>query len=174
MALICGLLYLRLGYNQSNIQDRAGAVFFVLTFMGFNGITGVLGACTFLRSGRLFLLCVYSGRMPLLLYHRCRRRCGGGYWRFARIFLVAILIRWYPGVCICVVPAEKLILIRERAAGSYRVSAYVLGKMLAELPLDLFFPILFAAIAYYMINLNVRRYCTDCLFVSSWGSAADM
>lgn len=55
-----------------------------------------------------------------------------------------------------VVPAEKSIVRRERSSGTYNVSAYISGKMLAELPLDLFFPILFSCIAYYMIGLNVR------------------
>lgn len=49
---------------------------------------------------------------------------------------------------------ERGILQKERAAGSYRLSAYFLAKITAETPIKLFLPFLFLAISYPMANLN--------------------
>ena len=49
---------------------------------------------------------------------------------------------------------ERTIIMKERAAGSYRLSAYYLSKILSELPIRLFLPFLFLAISYPMANMN--------------------
>lgn len=36
----------------------------------------------------------------------------------------------------------------------YRTDTYFLSKMVTEVPLFVFFPILFVSIAYYMVGLN--------------------
>ena len=51
-----------------------------------------------------------------------------------------------------VVP-ERPVLNRERATGTYRLSAYFIGKMLAETPLEMVHPFIFAVIAYYMVSI---------------------
>jgi ABC-type multidrug transport system ATPase subunit/ABC-type multidrug transport system permease subunit len=50
-------------------------------------------------------------------------------------------------------PVEKLIVERERASQSYRVSAYFLSKVLSDLP-SLYFPFHFATLAYWLAYIN--------------------
>eukprot|EP00871_Galdieria_phlegrea_P002499 jgi/Galph1/324/GphlegSOOS_G5041.1 len=53
-------------------------------------------------------------------------------------------------------PTEKPVLSKERASGSYRLSAYFLGKAAVEVPLDLIYPLLFSVYIYWMLNLNPK------------------
>jgi ABC-type multidrug transport system permease subunit len=50
--------------------------------------------------------------------------------------------------------SEKVIVERERAAKSYRLSSFYLGKLTAELPLNLISPLVFGSIVYWLIGLN--------------------
>jgi ABC-type multidrug transport system permease subunit len=45
------------------------------------------------------------------------------------------------------------VLTKERSTGTYRLSAYFVGKVLAETPLELVMPILFSVITYWMVGL---------------------
>ncbi|CAF1071493.1 unnamed protein product [Adineta steineri] len=51
-------------------------------------------------------------------------------------------------------PFERGVIEKERASGSYRLSAYFIGKSLAEAPLKLVLPTLFLIIAYWMARIN--------------------
>jgi len=51
-------------------------------------------------------------------------------------------------------PNEKSVIMRERQAKVYHVSAYYIAKFMAELALKLWSPILFAVIIYWMARLN--------------------
>lgn len=51
-------------------------------------------------------------------------------------------------------PAELAVFLRERGSKTYHVSAYFLGKTLAEIPHQIIFPTLFGVIAYWMVGLN--------------------
>lgn len=51
-------------------------------------------------------------------------------------------------------PSERSIIARERASGSYRLSAYFMAKSLAESPLKLLLPTMFLIISYWMANIN--------------------
>eukprot|EP01121_Diplochlamys_sp_Union-15-3_P020262 TRINITY_DN7866_c0_g1_i1.p1 TRINITY_DN7866_c0_g1~~TRINITY_DN7866_c0_g1_i1.p1 ORF type:complete len:548 (+),score=68.82 TRINITY_DN7866_c0_g1_i1:184-1644(+) len=51
-------------------------------------------------------------------------------------------------------PLEKVVLIRERASGTYRLSAYFLAKTLTDIPFDFIFPVIFVIISYWMIGLR--------------------
>jgi ATP-binding cassette subfamily G (WHITE) protein 2 len=51
-------------------------------------------------------------------------------------------------------PSEREIVLRERAAGSYKVSAYFLSKILAEGVIQVVYPIIFALIVYWLIGLQ--------------------
>ena len=53
------------------------------------------------------------------------------------------------------VPSERLIVLRERASGAYYVSAYYVAKMLAEVAVQLAFPLLFSCIVYFLVGLQV-------------------
>ncbi|ELR11672.1 ABC2 type transporter superfamily protein [Acanthamoeba castellanii str. Neff] len=50
-------------------------------------------------------------------------------------------------------PPERAVLTKERSTGTYRLSAYFVGKVLAETPLELVMPILFSVITYWMVGL---------------------
>ena len=51
-------------------------------------------------------------------------------------------------------PLERVIIEKERASGSFRLSAYFVAKSLAEAPLKLVLPALFLVIAYWMARVN--------------------
>lgn len=47
--------------------------------------------------------------------------------------------------------------MRERRAGLYSVSPYIVAKYIIELPLSLFFPFLSVCITYWMLGFQVSR-----------------
>ncbi|KAJ3317021.1 ATP-binding cassette sub- G member 1 [Blyttiomyces sp. JEL0837] len=49
---------------------------------------------------------------------------------------------------------EKGVFFREYGAGYYGITPYFLAKLLAELPLYVFFPALQTLIIYYMVGLH--------------------
>ncbi|KAL6042921.1 Broad substrate specificity ATP-binding cassette transporter ABCG2 [Balamuthia mandrillaris] len=51
-------------------------------------------------------------------------------------------------------PPERKVLNKERASGSYRLSAYFVAKSISETPLHFVYPSAFIVIAYWMVNLN--------------------
>jgi len=62
------------------------------------------------------------------------------------IFGALITINSFPG--------ERVLSLRERAAGTYHVSAYFLAKSLAEALTQLFIPLTFSCIVYFLIGLQ--------------------
>jgi ABC-type multidrug transport system ATPase subunit/ABC-type transport system involved in multi-copper enzyme maturation permease subunit len=51
-------------------------------------------------------------------------------------------------------PSERKIVLRERAAGSYYVSAYYIAKIAAETLLQFTSPVIFSAIVYWLVGLQ--------------------
>ncbi|KAG2438719.1 hypothetical protein HXX76_005264 [Chlamydomonas incerta] len=51
-------------------------------------------------------------------------------------------------------PSERMLALRERAAGTYHVSAYFLAKVTAETVSQLPAPIIFACIVYWLVGLQ--------------------
>jgi ABC-type multidrug transport system ATPase subunit len=98
LAVLVGLIFLRLGYNQRAVQNRVGVLFFVVINQAMNTL-------------------------------------------FASLALF---------------PEENAVFLRERAARTYHISAYFLGKVISELPQAIIFPTIFVAISYYIIGLNER------------------
>lgn len=96
IALITGFVWWRMPNTEDRINDRAGYVFFFMTYW--------------------FFMSLFQGMMQFL--------------------------------------PEREIILKERAAGTYQLSAYFLSKITAELPVRLWLPCLFLAISYPMANLN--------------------
>lgn len=75
--------------------------------------------------------------------------------RIGLVFFTAIFLSFKPMFdAMLLFPAERPILMKERATGSYRLSAYYLAKCMSEIPLTIFFPTLFVVIVYWMTGLN--------------------
>eukprot|EP00026_Physarum_polycephalum_P005293 Phypoly_transcript_05325.p1 GENE.Phypoly_transcript_05325~~Phypoly_transcript_05325.p1 ORF type:complete len:643 (+),score=84.35 Phypoly_transcript_05325:233-1930(+) len=51
-------------------------------------------------------------------------------------------------------PSERKIVLRERAAGTYKSSAYFMAKIAADTTLQIFLPILFSCIVYWLVGLQ--------------------
>ncbi len=51
-------------------------------------------------------------------------------------------------------PTERSIVVRERMAKTYRLSAYYLAKLTSELPVVCALPVIFGAIAYRALRLQ--------------------
>jgi ATP-binding cassette subfamily G (WHITE) protein 1 len=51
-------------------------------------------------------------------------------------------------------PGVKQVFMRERAGRYYRVSSFYVSKIVSELPSQIFFPLIFSVIVYWMIGLN--------------------
>ncbi|KAL9649908.1 hypothetical protein ABK040_011381 [Willaertia magna] len=96
-AVLIGLIFLRLGYNQRGVQNRLGVLFFVLLNQSLNVVFPTVG--------------VFLG-------------------------------------------SEKAVYLRERSSKTYMVSAYYLGKTLADIPVIVVFPFLFCCIVYWMVGLK--------------------
>jgi hypothetical protein len=49
-------------------------------------------------------------------------------------------------------PSERRVILKERASGSYRLSAYFMAKSASEVPLELFYPLLCTTVFYWMVS----------------------
>jgi ABC-type multidrug transport system ATPase subunit len=60
---------------------------------------------------------------------------------------------------VLIFPEERAVFLREQASSLYSISAYFVGKVLAELPLNLFTPLLGFLICFWSWDMNsVHRY----------------
>ena len=76
-------------------------------------------------------------------------------------FLFFSLTYWiFDGIfsAIFTFPMERTIIFKERASGSYHLSAYFLSKTLSEMPTRLVLPTMFWTIAYWMSGVNPSIY----------------
>jgi len=78
-----------------------------------------------------------------------------GFLFFATMFW--IMQTWF--LALFSFPPERAVLNKERATGTYRLSAYMMGKILAESPLELLLPITFAVITYWIVGLAPNGGC---------------
>lgn len=53
-------------------------------------------------------------------------------------------------------PNERDVIFKERASGSYRLSAYFVAKTLSEAPTRMALPIIYMIISYWMANVNPK------------------
>lgn len=59
----------------------------------------------------------------------------------------------YFQTSVALFPIEREIFVKEYDSGLYHIIPYYLSKLLIDLPLTAFFPMLFTAIVYYAVNL---------------------
>lgn len=74
-------------------------------------------------------------------------------------FLFFAITYWiFDGIftAIFAFPMERAIIFKERASGSYQLSAYFLSKTLSEMPTRLILPSMFWTIAFWMADINPR------------------
>jgi ATP-binding cassette subfamily G (WHITE) protein 2 len=63
-------------------------------------------------------------------------------------------------------PEERILVLRERAAGTYHVSAYFMSKLAADIP-NILSPMLFSVIVYWLVGLqaNVAKFFMFMVFM---------
>nr|XP_043609676.1 ABC transporter G family member 22-like isoform X2 [Erigeron canadensis] len=71
------------------------------------------------------------------------------------LFFIAVFWAFFPVfTAIFTFPQERAMLNKERAADMYRLSAYFMARTTSDLPLDLFLPMLFLLVVYFMAGLR--------------------
>ncbi|KAL9247061.1 hypothetical protein vseg_020532 [Gypsophila vaccaria] len=72
------------------------------------------------------------------------------------LFYIAVFWGFFPVfTAIFAFPQERAMLLKERAADMYRLSAYFLARTTSDLPLDLVLPVLFLLVVYFMAGLRL-------------------
>ncbi|KAI3897407.1 hypothetical protein MKW92_040205 [Papaver armeniacum] len=72
------------------------------------------------------------------------------------LFFMAVFWGFFPVfTAIFTFPQERAMLNKERAVDMYRLSAYFIARTTSDLPLDLFLPVLFLLIVYFMTGLRL-------------------
>ncbi|KAJ3095315.1 hypothetical protein HDU97_007044 [Phlyctochytrium planicorne] len=129
-------------YRQFNVllrrcfKEQFRGIGVILTLLAQSILMGVLIGTAFLQIGNTQSSIVR--RQPVLFF--CVINQG--------IFGALTMINSFP--------SERLLVLRERAAGTYRVSAYFLAKNLSESVVQLFSPIAFSIIVYPLIGLQMQ------------------
>lgn len=72
------------------------------------------------------------------------------------VFFIAVFWGFFPVfTAIFTFPQERAMISKERAVDMYRLSAYFMARNLSDLPLDLFLPVIFILIVYFMAHLRM-------------------
>mmetsp|Transcript_5492 Transcript_5492/g.7206 ORF Transcript_5492/g.7206 Transcript_5492/m.7206 type:complete len:586 (-) Transcript_5492:52-1809(-) len=53
-------------------------------------------------------------------------------------------------------PEERVVIMKERASGSYRLSAYFMAKTTSDMPVRVLLPLAYMIISYWMANIDSR------------------
>ncbi|PAN51509.1 hypothetical protein PAHAL_9G599200 [Panicum hallii] len=71
------------------------------------------------------------------------------------LFFIAVFWGFFPVfTAIFTFPQERAMLNKERAVDMYKLSAYFFARTTSDLPLDLFLPVIFMVIVYFMAGLK--------------------
>ncbi|KAJ3673559.1 hypothetical protein LUZ60_005551 [Juncus effusus] len=71
------------------------------------------------------------------------------------LFFIAVFWGFFPVfTAIFTFPQERAMLNKERAVDMYKLSAYFMARTTSDLPLDLFLPLIFMLIVYFMAGLR--------------------
>ncbi|KAF9595432.1 hypothetical protein IFM89_000350 [Coptis chinensis] len=80
------------------------------------------------------------------------------------LFFIGVFWGFFPVfTAIFTFPQERAMLSKERAVDMYRLSAYFIARTTSDLPLDLFLPIIFLVVVYFMAGLKASA---DAFFLS--------
>ncbi|KAF8364625.1 hypothetical protein HHK36_033404 [Tetracentron sinense] len=72
------------------------------------------------------------------------------------LFFIAVFWSFFPVyTAIFTFPQERAMLSKERAVDMYRISAYFMARTTSDLPLDLFLPVVFLLVVYFMAGLRL-------------------
>nr|ABR17189.1 unknown [Picea sitchensis] len=108
---------------------------------------------SFLRIAQVFLTALILG---LLWWQSNIDTPKGLQDQIGLIFFIAVFWGFFPVfTAIFTFPQERAMLSKERAVDMYRLSAYFMARILSDLPLDLFLPIGFLLIVYFMAHLRM-------------------
>ncbi|KAJ3207202.1 hypothetical protein HDU67_007611 [Dinochytrium kinnereticum] len=119
---------------RRSFKEQFRGISVIITQVVQSIIMGVLIGAAFLQIGNGQSSMVR--RMPVLFF--CVINQG--------IFGALVMINSFP--------SERLLVLRERAAGTYRVSAYFLAKNLSEAAVQLISPIVFSVIVYPLVGMQ--------------------
>ncbi|WOK98489.1 ABC transporter G family member 22-like isoform X1 [Canna indica] len=84
------------------------------------------------------------------------------------LFFISVFWGFFPVfTAIFTFPQERAMLNKERAVDMYRLSAYFLARTTSDLPLDLFLPVIFLLIVYFMagLRLSIQHFFLSMLVV---------
>ena len=130
MAIISGIIFYQLGHDQRSIQDRTGALFFMV---------------------------MSQVRAPLLprdiawASASSRRTCPSGSLGTAQVMSSTMSV-------VLTFPLERRLLVREQHSGMYKIWTYYIGRTSTDIALNFVFPLLFALIAYWFVGFaNTAR-----------------
>ncbi|KAH6824080.1 ABC-2 type transporter family protein [Perilla frutescens var. hirtella] len=71
------------------------------------------------------------------------------------LFFICVYWGFFPVfTAIFTFPLERAMLAKERSVDMYKLSAYFIARNTSDLPLDLFLPLIFLVIVYFMVGLN--------------------
>ncbi|XP_020103847.1 ABC transporter G family member 22 isoform X1 [Ananas comosus] len=71
------------------------------------------------------------------------------------LFFIAVFWGFFPVfTAIFTFPQERAMLKKERAVDMYKLSSYFMARTTSDLPLDLFLPVIFLLIVYFMAGLR--------------------
>ncbi|OVA16224.1 ABC transporter-like [Macleaya cordata] len=72
------------------------------------------------------------------------------------LFFIAVFWGFFPVfTAIFTFPQERAMLNKERAVDMYKLSAYFIARTTSDLPLDLFLPVVFLLVVYFMAGLRL-------------------
>ncbi|XP_043701443.1 ABC transporter G family member 22-like [Telopea speciosissima] len=72
------------------------------------------------------------------------------------LFFISVFWGFFPVfTAIFTFPQERAMINKERAVDMYKLSAYFLARTTSDLPLDLFLPVLFLLVVYFMAGLTL-------------------
>ncbi|GJD08270.1 Protein white [Galdieria sulphuraria] len=99
---------------------------------------------------------IFSILVGLIWLNKGRNISSSNYEGIEGVLFYILIIQSFMAIfgIIFAFPLERSIVLRERASGMYRVSAYYLSKILVELPRTILFCLLFCVVSYWMIGLR--------------------